>query len=97
VEEVLIIDGEKCTGCRVCELVCSMARSGEYHPQNSYIKIMRHTELDVNIPVIRFGCNLCHKCIEWCFPKAIRFVTVEEAAITRKKSKIGTFPAPMAE
>jgi Fe-S-cluster-containing hydrogenase component 2 len=94
-EKVLIIDGEKCTGCRACELACSSAKTGEYNPVKSRIKILRNLELDVNIPVINQKCDFCGKCTEWCFTKAIRFVSPEEAAILRKKTKIGEFPAPV--
>ena len=94
-EKLLIVDGEKCTGCRVCELICSSVKSGEYNPEKSCIKVMTNMELDVHIPVISLKCDLCGKCIEWCFTKAIRFVSWEEAAILRKKAKIGQFPAPI--
>ena len=94
-EKVLIVDGDKCTGCRICELACSMARSGEYNPKKSSIKVLRHMELDVSIPVIDTTCDFCGKCIEWCFPEAVRLVDLEEAAIIRKKAKIGCFPAPI--
>lgn len=94
VGKVLIADGDKCTGCKVCELICSMARSGEYNPLKSCIKVLRNVEMDVNIPALEAACDFCGKCIEWCFPKAIRFVSLEEAAIMRKGVRIGQFPAP---
>ena len=94
-EKVLIVDGDRCTGCKVCELICSMARSGEYNPKKSCIKVLRNMELDVNIPVIAVTCDFCGKCAEWCFHDAIRFVDVEEAAIMRKEAKVGCFPAPV--
>src|SRR4030042_4724229 len=95
VEKVLIFDGEKCTGCRVCELVCSMARTGEYNPQKSCIKVLKNNELDVSIPVIGADCDFCGKCTEWCFQEAIRFVDHAEAALIRKKAMIGSFPSPV--
>ena len=58
IEKVLIADGDKCTGCRVCELVCSMVRSGEYNPRKSCIRVLRNTELDVSIPVIETSVTL---------------------------------------
>ena len=94
-DKILIVDGEKCTGCKVCELICSMVRSGEYNPQKSCIKVLRNMELDVNIPVIEVGCDFCGKCTDWCFQEAIKFVDLEEAAIMRKGAKIGCFPAPV--
>jgi len=94
-EKVLIVDGEKCTGCRVCELICSVVSSGEYNPQKSYIRVLRNIELDVSIPVIEAKCDFCGKCTEWCFQKAIKFVDWEEAALIRKEAKIGCFPSPV--
>ncbi len=94
-EKVLIVDSDKCTGCRVCELICSMVRVGEYNPQKSCIKVLRNMELDVSIPVVEVGCDCCGKCTEWCFDGAIKFVTKEEAAIMRKSARVGCFPAPV--
>jgi len=94
-EKVLITDGDSCTGCRVCELVCSMTKFGEYNPKKSYIKVMRNREMDVNILTLDLRCDFCNKCVEWCIPKAIKFVSLEEAAIIRKRNNIGTFPAPL--
>ena len=94
-EKVLIIDGEKCTGCRVCELICSMIRTGEYNTQKSCIRVLKNMELDVSIPVIDATCDFCGKCTEWCFQEAIRFVDYEEAALIRKGAKIGCFPSPV--
>jgi Fe-S-cluster-containing hydrogenase component 2 len=95
VERVLIVDGEKCTGCRVCELVCSFARSGEYNPERSCIRVLRNIELDVSIPVIEATCDFCGKCTQWCFQEAIRFVDWQEAALIRKEARIGCFPSPV--
>ena len=94
-EKVLIVDGEKCTGCKVCELICSMVRTGEYNPQKSCIRVLRNMELDVSIPVIDATCDFCGKCTEWCFQEAIKFVDYEEAALIRKEAKIGCFPSPV--
>ena len=93
--KVLIVDGDKCVGCRMCELICSMVRTGEYNPEKSCIKVLRNPELDVSIPVIDVRCDYCGKCTDWCFLEAIRFVEWEEAAIMRKDARIGCFPAPI--
>jgi Fe-S-cluster-containing hydrogenase component 2 len=72
-----------------------MVRTGEYNPKKSCIKVLRHMELDVSIPVICETCDFCGKCVEWCFAEAIRFVDWEEAALIRKGAKIGCFPSPV--
>ena len=94
-KKVLIVDADKCTGCQVCELICSMVTSGEYNPQKSRIRILKNREMGVHIPVIDVTCYSCEKCADWCFDQAIRFVSFEEAFILRMEAKIGWFPAPV--
>ena len=93
--KVLIFDAEKCTGCKVCELVCSMGKHGEYNPQKSCIKILRNWEMDVNVAALDLHCNFCNECVDWCGSKAIRFVAFEEAAALRKSNRMGIFPVPL--
>jgi len=95
--EVLIVDEDKCTGCRVCELVCSMAKQGEYNPRKSFIRVLRNREMDVNVITLSVRCDLCGQCIPWCPTKALRFVSFEEAAIIRKENKAGIAIAPLVE
>ena len=94
-EKVLVVDADKCTGCQICELVCSMVRSEEYNPAKSLVRVLKNPEMDVSIPVISVQCDFCGKCAEWCFDKAIEFVSFEDAAILRKQNKLGRFPAPL--
>ena len=94
-EKVLIVDTDKCTGCKVCELVCSMAKLGEFNPRKSYVRVLKNKEMDINIVALGTKYDFCGECVEWCLPGAIRFVDLEEAAIMRKGAKIGCFPAPV--
>ena len=96
-EKVLIFDGEKCTGCCICELVCSRTKQKEYNPHKSYIRLVKNKEMDVSIATLDVRCDFCNKCIESCLPKAIRFAELGEAAIVRKVNKIGVFPAPFIQ
>jgi ferredoxin len=74
-----------------------MEKFQEFSPEKSYIKIIRNTPLDVNIPAISPRCDSCGKCVEWCFDRAIRFVSLEEAALARREAKLGCFPAPLVD
>ena len=94
-DKVLIVYGDKCTGCKLCELICSLYHVGECNPKNSRIRVLQNSELDVNIPVISLECDLCGECINWCLPEALQFVSHDEAAILRKKNSVGIFPAPI--
>ncbi len=96
-DKVLVVDSGKCTGCRVCELVCSMAKQGEYNPRKSFIRLLRNREMDVNVITLVISCDFCGKCMEWCPTKALSFVTYEEAAIIRKDNKLGIDIAPVVE
>ncbi len=97
--KVLIVDVDHCTGCRICELVCSMNRQGEYNPGKSYIKVLKNKELDVNLPVLAVLCIKsfpdCEKCTQFCPTKCLRFTTLKEGALVRKRTKIGSIPVPI--
>lgn len=93
--KVLIVDADKCTGCNVCELACSMAKHGEYNPQKSLIKVMKNREMSVDIVTLDVRCDFCNKCVDWCLARAIEFVSLPEAAVIRKQNRIGKFPAPL--
>jgi len=57
-------DFEKCTGCRVCELVCALENEKVFDPKLSRIKVLRLHQL-VNMPV---ACKLCEDapCVRAC-------------------------------
>jgi carbon-monoxide dehydrogenase iron sulfur subunit len=92
---VLVVDADKCTGCQVCELVCSMAKHGEYNPKKSYIRVMRNREMSVDIVACSVRCDYCGKCVKWCLPGALRILSLAEAAVVRKQNRIGIFPVPL--
>jgi len=95
VDKSLVVEAELCTGCRICELACSMYVCGEYDTDKSLIKVLKNYELDVNIPVLRIGCDFCGKCTDWCPREAIRIVDIRQAAVIRMRGSIGTFPVPL--
>lgn len=94
-EQVLIVDADKCTGCKICELICSMTKLNEFNPKKSYIKVLRNKEMDINIVALDAKCDYCGECIKWCIPKAIRFVDLHEAITKWKGAKVGSMPAPL--
>ena len=56
--KVLFIDPSKCTGCRTCELVCSIKNESIVNPCLSRIRIIADKYQGVRIPVV------CQQCIE---------------------------------
>jgi len=68
--KVLMVDYEKCTGCRMCELVCSVKHEGVSNPARSRIKIVKWEWEGRYIPM---GCQQCQSapCMSVCPVKAI--------------------------
>jgi len=71
--KILVVDIESCTGCRVCETVCSLAHFGECNPTRSRIKVLRYEkfgEYYINVPVV---CQQCETpmCMQVCPVNAI--------------------------
>jgi len=54
--KVLLLDYEKCTGCRLCELVCSVKHEGVSNPERSRIKIVKWEWEGLYVPMT------CHQC-----------------------------------
>ena len=55
-EKVLTINFEKCTGCRQCELVCSVSHEGVSNPSRSRINIIKWESEGLYIPM---SCQQC--------------------------------------
>jgi anaerobic carbon-monoxide dehydrogenase iron sulfur subunit len=94
-KRVMIANSNQCTGCSICEMVCSMAKHGEYNPSRSYIRILRNWEMDVNVVALDLHCDFCNECVMWCPTRAIRFEEANEAAMIRKQNPLGTYPVPL--
>ena len=81
----LVINLEKCTGCRSCELACSFVHHGEYNPVKSNIHVSIFTENAFYVPVTCFQCDRAF-CAEVCPTKAIS-AKVENGAYVVKIDK----------
>ena len=69
-KKLLTIDSEKCTGCRNCELVCSVSHFGVSNPSLSCIQVVKWEHMGVYIPM---SCQQCEDapCLEVCPKDAI--------------------------
>jgi carbon-monoxide dehydrogenase iron sulfur subunit len=63
VKEILTIDLELCTGCRSCELACSIAHSQSFNPKRSRIQILKEEVKNLIVPMVCLQCEhpLCQE------------------------------------
>ncbi len=67
---VLVADPKKCTGCKLCQIACSLKKSGVSNPAKSRIRVINHNNQNVYLPV---SCRHCEDapCMGVCPKEAI--------------------------
>ncbi len=67
---MLVVDYEKCTGCRYCEIACSLSHVQECNPTKSAVRIVRREREGLDVPII---CQQCEEpaCAHICPVQAI--------------------------
>jgi len=68
--KVFLFDSMKCTGCRTCEMICSLRHTETCNSVRSRIRIV-HNHKEELITLLQ--CRLCKKppCVEVCPEKAL--------------------------
>jgi carbon-monoxide dehydrogenase iron sulfur subunit len=68
----IVWDMAKCTGCRVCEAVCSLVKEGEFNPVKARGKVVRTVERSI-LYKVRVTCLQCEEpnCMAVCPTGAI--------------------------
>ncbi len=56
--EKIVWNPTKCTGCRVCEAVCSLIKEGEFNPVKARGKVVRTIERQI-VYKVRVSCLQC--------------------------------------
>ena len=77
IRRILTAEPELCTGCRICELMCSLGKTGELNPYRARLKIVTRDELGFFTPVI------CRHCVK---PTCITACPVPEAMVRDKQT-----------
>ena len=85
--KILMINYEKCTGCRLCELVCSVKHTGSSNPTRANIHVIKWEHEGFYLPIF---CQQCvdAPCMNVCPQKAIsrdeelnRVIIIEDLCI----------------
>ena len=68
--KVIRVNYEKCTGCRLCEMVCAVKHDGVSNPMRSRIKVIKWEADGIYVPMV---CQQCQDapCLNACPAKAI--------------------------
>lgn len=63
----LFVDVDKCTGCHVCQLICSFSHFGLFIPSKSFIRV------EIGYPYTKkpITCTLCEECVDACVQEAL--------------------------
>lgn len=81
--KVVIVDPRKCTGCRLCEVACSLRATGECNPTRARIHVIGFDEAFC-LPVTCFHCEIPY-CSKVCPTGAISKGKVGAVKVSRQK------------
>jgi carbon-monoxide dehydrogenase iron sulfur subunit len=64
-EKILVVDHEKCTGCRLCEMACSVEHASVNNPSRSRIHVIKWQWEGFELPMV---CQQCEEapCVAVC-------------------------------
>jgi carbon-monoxide dehydrogenase iron sulfur subunit len=68
--KILVVDYEKCTGCRNCEMACSVFHTQACNPVKSAVRVIKWESEGLEVPII---CQQCEEpaCANICPVQAI--------------------------
>ena len=90
-KKVYVVE-DLCTGCKMCQLICSYEHSQEFNPKKSKINVIHVDEQGIYIPIVDCDCgckfnieNEVPKCVKFCNTGALIYSTSEEAAEMKRE------------
>ena len=55
----MLVDAEKCSGCRLCEMVCSFHHEKKFSPKLSRITVIKKDRYGLDSPILCHQCDPC--------------------------------------
>ena len=94
---ILFFNTKLCSGCLLCEMVCSLVQKGECSREASFIKVSMHPYLSVPMVSLSLECNCPEgeeKCVKICNQEALAFVPREDSTLKLTEER-DWFPCPL--
>lgn len=66
----ILTDIGRCSGCRLCEMVCSFGKEDAFASSTSRITVLREDNFGLDLPIVCWHCNPCNA-MENCPTKAL--------------------------
>lgn len=63
--KLLVVNPERCSGCRTCELVCSFERTGTFNPRLSAVTVAQYEDVLTSVPIMCMQCDEA-SCLKVC-------------------------------
>ncbi|MCC7168474.1 MAG: 4Fe-4S dicluster domain-containing protein [Rhodospirillales bacterium] len=84
----LMIEPVKCTGCKQCEMACSMAHEGTFNPARSRIRVF---EFHAEARFVPYTCTQCAQawCQQACPVEAISVDAATGAKVVKEARCVG--------
>jgi anaerobic carbon-monoxide dehydrogenase iron sulfur subunit len=69
-QKIIVAEATRCTGCRTCEMVCSVKKMGMVNPARARVHVVRFEKYVLEMPML---CQQCESapCMNSCPVKAI--------------------------
>lgn len=91
-ERVLFFAPTRCSGCRRCEMACSLQNGEVCDPAEAFIRVLLHPRLGTPSLVVDAGCRGCATCVTACNLEALQYSPEPEWGDLLEK---GWMPVPV--
>ena len=66
----ILVDVNRCSGCRQCEMVCSFSNENKFGSSISRITVIKEDNFGLDLPIVCWHCNPCNA-VENCPTEAL--------------------------